>query len=131
MTRLQDFVVLLAVHWYGDFACQTHWQASNKSKSLVALSRHVGTYTALLALCSLVMFWWSLALVGFIVTNAALHFVTDFFTSRWSAHYFRKAHDPDLTDEERGRAWHDFFEVIGLDQFMHQIALATTLVLFL
>jgi hypothetical protein len=45
LAPLWQFVALLAVHWVADFVLQTNWQARNKSKSNVALSRHVLVYT--------------------------------------------------------------------------------------
>ena len=114
---LWQFVALLAVHWFADFVLQTHWQASNTSKSLNALSRHVASYTADLFFT-----------IPFIVpqagyqnwlvftgANAVLHFATDYFTSRWSSKLYAK------------QDWHNFFVVIGLDQFIHQVTLAVTM----
>ena len=53
---LWPFVVLLATHWVADFVLQTHWQASNKSKNNVALSRHVLVYTGVLGAASFTLF---------------------------------------------------------------------------
>lgn len=43
-------ICVLFVHFVADFIVQTQWQAVNKSKSLLALSQHVGTYTCCIAL---------------------------------------------------------------------------------
>ncbi len=110
------FVALLWVHWLADFVCQTHWQASNKSKSLNALGRHVASYTAILALFSVLILspvpvdrW-----AWFVALNGALHFATDYVTSRWSAKFYAQ------------QDWHNFFVVIGFDQLIHQVTLAAT-----
>lgn len=109
------FVGLLFVHWLADFVCQTHWQASNKSKDNVALLRHVASYTAILA-----AFSWVLVPVGlgvwaaFVIGNGVLHFITDYFTSRASSKLYAK------------QDWHNFFVVIGFDQLIHQVTLAGT-----
>lgn len=120
---LWQFLALLAVHWVADFVLQTHWQASNKSKRLDALAKHVGTYT--LVLCAGTLFIFpdqqnGMEVLLFTLANGALHFVTDYFTSCWSAKLYAK------------QDWHNFFVVIGFDQLIHQATLAVTmLVIFL
>ena len=115
MTPLWQFVALLAVHWFADFVCQTHWQASNKSKNNDALFKHVGNYTLILIAASLVIFGLGWIAAAFAWVNGCLHFVTDYFTSRWSAKLYAK------------QDWHNFFVVIGFDQLIHQVTLALTM----
>lgn len=110
-----QFMILLVVHLIADFVCQTHWQASNKSKSNEALARHVALYTLILCPYALVLFASSWRGLVFVVVNGALHFGTDYFTSRWTARLYAK------------QDWHNFFVVIGLDQLIHQVTLAATL----
>jgi len=117
MTTLWQFVVLLAAHWLADFFLQTHWQASNKSKRMDALARHVGTYTMVLLVVAIFLFGFELG-VAFAALNGVLHFGTDYFTSRWSSKLYAK------------QDWHNFFVVIGFDQLIHQTTLATTLAIF-
>lgn len=107
------FLLLLGTHWIADFVLQTHWQASNKSKDNVALSSHVATYTTVLAISAVALFG-SMGLL-FAALNGVLHWVTDYFTSRWSSKLYAK------------QDWHNFFVVIGLDQLIHQTTLAVTL----
>lgn len=102
-------------HWFADFVLQTHWQATNKSTSNDALTQHVATYTVMMAgvsVCfvpiSMWLFW-----VGI---NGALHWVTDYFTSRWSSKYFKKGD------------FHNGFVVVGVDQFIHLACLTLTTV---
>lgn len=117
---LWQFVALLAVHWLADFVLQTHWQASNKSKRLDALGRHVATYTIVLGIFAPFIFDdIGLAMIKFVVINGLLHFATDYFTSRWSSKLYAK------------QDWHNFFVVIGFDQFAHQFTLAMTMWIFL
>ena len=113
------FMALLALHWVADFVCQTHWQASNKSKNSEALLRHVGSYTAIMGLGAAVLFGLHLAVATFIAVNAVLHLVTDYFTSRWSSKLYAK------------QDWHNFFVVIGFDQLLHQSVLAATMLLLI
>lgn len=119
---IYQFMILLAVHWFADFVLQTHWQAQNKSKNNVALARHVVAYTAVLAVAVMLIFMpigtievrrWA---VVFVALNGALHFATDYCTSRWSSRLYAK------------QDWHNFFVVIGFDQLIHQITLALTMI---
>lgn len=118
---LWQYLALLAVHWFGDFVLQTHWQASNKSTNNNALARHVGTYTLVLFLLSNVIFRDAptLVVVVFALVNGALHFATDYFTSRWTSALYAK------------QDWHNFFVTIGFDQLIHQATLALTMVALL
>ena len=114
-----QFLALLAVHWLADFMLQTHWQASNKSKNNKALARHVLVYSACLGVAATVIFLPSDgAWLAFVSLNSALHFATDYVTSRASAKLYAK------------QDWHNFFVVIGLDQLIHQVTLAGTMLLF-
>ncbi|MFI5422787.1 MAG: DUF3307 domain-containing protein [Nitrososphaerales archaeon] len=108
------FLTILATHWFADFVCQTDWQAQNKSKSLVALGRHVGVYTLILTAVCLVAFRIQ-GVVEYALLNGALHFATDFCTSRISSKLYAKG---DV---------HNFFVVVGLDQLIHQATLLITL----
>lgn len=107
------FVLLIAIHWVADFICQTHWQAQNKSKNNVALSLHVASYTGILVAASLMLFG-TLGLT-FAAVNGALHWITDYFTSRWTSKLYAK------------QDWHNFFVVVGLDQLIHYMTLAATM----
>jgi ABC-type spermidine/putrescine transport system permease subunit II len=120
MTILWQFVALLGAHWIGDFICQTHWQASNKSKNNNALARHVASYTAVIAAMAALILPISIgAWCAFVALNGVLHFGTDYVTSRWTSALWAK------------QDWHNFFVVIGLDQLIHFVTLATTLWLVL
>jgi len=109
-----QLVVLLSTHWVGDFVLQTNFQASNKNKRLDALSLHVATYTATLFVATAILFGWMLA-ITFAAVNGALHFATDYITSRAASKFWAEQN------------WHRFFVVIGFDQLIHQATLASTL----
>ena|ERR1700743_2875289 len=114
---MANFLILLAVHWFADFCLQTDWQAQNKSKSNVALLRHVLVYSACLTVAAGLMFpapEWLL----FVWLNGALHFGTDYVTSRASARLYAKG--------DR----HNFFAMVGFDQLIHQVTLALTMKVF-
>jgi hypothetical protein len=115
MPILAAYLTLLVMHWIADFVLQTHWQASNKSKNNVALSRHVLVYTTCLGAVSALLFGLGPVWLLFVVGNGLLHFGTDYCTSRWSSRLYAK------------QDWHNFFVVIGFDQLTHQLTLAATM----
>jgi hypothetical protein len=118
MSFLTQFLILLAIHWLADFVLQTHWQAQNKSKNNEALLQHVSVYTVILTAGAMAVFFTADRVMLFVAANAVLHFATDYVTSRWSSRLYAK------------QDWHNFFVVIGLDQLIHQVTLASTMVLF-
>ncbi len=100
---------IIFIHWFADFVLQTHYQATNKSKSWRALLGHVGTY-------SLVWLFAGLCLSGhygienviaFTVVTFICHTITDYFTSRLNAKLWAKG---DV---------HNFFVSVGFDQVLH------------
>ena len=113
---LWPLLLLLAVHWFADFVLQTDWQAANKGKKLSALSQHVGVYTLAIAVSAIFLFPFNPSRwAAFTTLNGSLHFATDFVTSRV------------LTKRSRGDNTHVFFIIVGLDQLIHQVTLATTM----
>jgi len=118
LSPLSGFVVLLLAHWVGDFVLQSQWQAMNKSKRLDALALHVAIYSAVLLVAAVTLLgpWRGLL---FTLANAALHFATDFVTSRLTSRFWER------------QEWHRFFVMVGFDQFIHQATLAATLALML
>ena len=134
-----QLVALLTVHWIADFVLQTHWQASNKSKNNVALVQHVLTYTcALFIAVPSIFFRVDLDAGAFVIVNGVLHFATDWCTSRVTSPLFIAQFDYIFSSfngeprmaMKRNFNPHNFFVVIGLDQLIHQITLAGTMVLF-
>ena len=99
-------IYLLALHFAADFVAQSDQMALNKSSSNYWLTVHVGIYAFILGL-------WTLSpLYGLV--NGALHWMTDYFTSRWTARLWKA--------ERR----HDFFVAIGFDQLVHTVTLLVT-----
>lgn len=121
-------IYILITHFVADFLMQSNDMATKKSTSIKWLTLHVVSYfkglmwSALLfyifnALAfNLIIPPWSI--VGFCVTNAVLHWVTDYFTSRETSRLWK---------EQKVRK---FFHMIGLDQLIHGICLIMTLYLF-
>ena len=99
------FILLVWLHFLGDFALQINKMAINKGSSLQWLTVHVATYSA----GFLIFFGWQFALLNFV-----LHWITDFVTSKVSGH-FNKAGNQRM-----------FFATIGFDQAIHMTCLYVT-----
>lgn len=117
MIELWIIVSLLVCHFIGDFIIQNDTMAVNKSKSNYWLTVHVSTY-----MIPFIVFYGIIAsnpvtFILLIVSNFALHWITDYITSRVASHFFAQ--------EKRGL----FFKTIGFDQLIHGICLVTLHVL--
>lgn len=122
MTPLMIYLNLLLLHFIADFVFQSHWMASNKSKDISALSLHVLTYTftffvalsfVALSVKDTQLTMQTVALYCFV--NGLLHFMIDACTSKITALLYKK------------QDWHNFFVVVGADQFLHHLSLGLTL----
>lgn len=120
MNQLAVFaLVVLFAHWLADFVFQSDRMAKNKSKSWRWLGIHIAEYAFVVWS---VMAWWAflyshtslLVLLSWTSVNAALHFVIDAGTSRWSSYLYSKGQI------------HNFFVVIGFDQFLHLMCFVLT-----
>lgn len=105
MNYINVFLLLVWLHLFADFFLQTDKMATSKSGSPKWLSIHVGVYTLLF----LVLLGWQFALI-----NAALHWITDFCSSKATSYLWKK--------NER----HWFFAVIGVDQAVHMTCMLLT-----
>lgn len=101
---LTNILILVWLHFFADFILQTDKMAINKSSNVKWLSIHILVYSL-----PLFYFGWKFALL-----NGAMHWITDFCTSRATTYLWKK--------EER----HWFFVVIGLDQAIHMSCLFLT-----
>lgn len=99
-----DVLLILTLHLLGDFVLQSQKMALNKSKSSKWLGAHVGVYT----LCLLPLG------PAYAAVNGALHFATDFVTSRITSWLYRE------------NRIHEFFLIIGCDQYIHVVTLLAT-----
>ncbi len=113
------YLVLFA-HFVADFIFQKDEDAKNKSKSFMHLLNHILDYdfafTIVLSLGILLLGKFSLMpIIYYTLLNSAIHLVVDYFTSKASAHYWSK------------QEAHNFFVVIGFDQFLHAVTLVVTL----
>jgi hypothetical protein len=117
-------VVLLFGHWVADFVWQPHWMGMRKSKEWWVLIQHgarisVGGLAVGLVLIALTglnhtdatpLAWWALV-------NGVAHVAIDAVTSRMTGKLYAKG---DM---------HNFFVVIGFDQFLHVALAVLTLAL--
>ena len=104
MIEIKIVLLLACIHFAGDFLFQTDWMATNKSKKNKALGLHVLVYSA-----PLLFFGWKYAAI-----NCALHFATDYATSRATSNLWARG-------DRR-----NFFVVIGGDQMIHTFCLILT-----
>lgn len=106
-------LAMLFIHWVSDFVLQTHKMATNKSTSVKWLSAHVGVYVLAWFFAGFLIFPVHLV-AAFVGITFICHWVTDYFTSKWTSRLWRE-----------GKI-HDFFVVIGFDQFLHFFQLIIT-----
>ncbi|NIP17913.1 MAG: DUF3307 domain-containing protein [Xanthomonadales bacterium] len=102
--EIKIVLLLIWVHFFGDFVLQTNDMAAKKSKSVKWLLLHTVVYGLLLFIFG----------VLYALINMVTHFVVDFFSSRGGA-YFRKQ------GNQKG-----FFMVLGTDQAIHITTLVWT-----
>jgi hypothetical protein len=102
---LIEYIILVWLHFIGDFILQSDEVAKTKSSNNKVLLKHVLLYAI-----PLLMFGPLFASV-----NAGLHFIVDWVTSRLTSHYYKTG--------ER----HKFFVTIGADQALHLTCLFITL----
>jgi len=101
---MNKILILVWLHFLGDFLLQTTEMATNKYNSIKHLALHSFVYSLPFLLIGL----------QFAVINMILHFIIDFFTSKVTHELWEK--------EES----HWFFVVIGFDQAVHITCLIIT-----
>lgn len=117
-------VIILFFHWIADFLFQSPSMALGKSKSNYWLSVHVSYYVVGMFPVVLMMTWVKGELTAgliagllWLLTNAILHWITDFFTSRQTSKLYA---------DQKFYGFPSFFSVIGLDQWIHGACLLLT-----
>lgn len=104
-------VLMLFGHWLADFIWQPNWMGLRKSKEWWVLWQHGGRITAggIFTGLAIVLFFggsW-LGLLLWAVLNGLAHVSIDAVTSRITSKLYAK------------QDFHNFFAVIGFDQFLH------------
>lgn len=122
MISVWAVVILLFGHWIADFVWQPHWMGMCKSKEWWVLTQHSMRITAGGLLVSLALLpFFPVSLAGGVVwaaLNGIAHFGIDAVTSRITGKLYTK------------QDMHNFFVVIGFDQFLHVAFAVVTFVLF-
>lgn len=134
-TKIKNMLVafiIICIHWFADFVCQTDWQAKNKSSNNKALLEHTFHYS-LVWYAVMVVFavWgnhfhgpsidqlgWKPLMLLFPIATFVCHTIQDYFTSRLNTYLWKKG---DV---------HNFFVSIGFDQVLHYAQLIFTYYLF-
>ena len=107
-------LIIMVIHYLGDFALQTHEQAQKKSSDNKWLVYHTGSYSLIWLLAAWGLYtsiWAALLFAG--VTFVA-HTATDWATSRIGRSFWSSG---DL---------HNGFAVVGFDQILHYVQLLLT-----
>lgn len=87
---------------------------TKKSQSNRILTEHIVVYTVALAIMLYPAIYDNGTVVKFAALNGALHWATDWITSRLSGYYYKR------------EQLHNFWCVIGADQLVHTICLVLT-----
>ena len=111
-------LLYLLVHWYADFVCQTDKQAKNKSTSINWLLKHTSIYGLIITIFTYILYlnnsfgaqYWYLPLL-FGVIQFVTHTLVDYITSKINSYLWKN-----------GQV-HEFFVMIGFDQFIHYVIL--------
>lgn len=98
MDKTTLLIQLTLVHFIADFMLQNDWMATNKSKNDFALLVH--------SICYAIPFLVFLN-TDFVIYLMISHFLIDGLSSRATTYFWKK--------EDR----HNFFVVIGFDQWVH------------
>ena len=115
MVNVYVILWLLFVHWFADFVCQPDKWAKNKSKSNAILASHVFLYSVIISVVGVgVLNVGLMPVLWMFILSFVCHFTTDYVTSRITGHLYAKG---DI---------HNFFVVIGIDQFLHAVQLILT-----
>ena len=107
MIDITIIIIIMGLHWIGDFLLQTRYMAVNKSTSNKTLLSHMIMYSLPLLLINPM----------FALVNGVLHGMVDYVTSRLSSKAYKENN------------MHMFFSIIGLDQFLHTVCLLVSYVI--
>jgi len=117
MISIYSIITILGCHFIFDWLLQSDEIANNKGKYTDVLLKHVYTYSWGLILAIILNFnffehWYNACIWTFV--NAVAHLFVDFVTA------------PATTALYRNENKRPFFNMIGMDQYIHQTILLTT-----
>lgn len=119
---------LLFFHWIADFLTQSRAVGKLKSQSVTVLGYHVITYMFVMYLLSVIIIQDPIIAGYFVILNGALHFITDFITSKIGKYFFVSSQRSAICED---RWMYLFWANIGIDQFIHTVTLIYTLKYFI
>jgi hypothetical protein len=125
-----QFLFIITNHWIADFVLQTHDMATKKSTSNKWLTKHIMMYVIGMSATAILILFITSNIVSallWLVVNGALHWLTDYFTSRWTSKLYAKQQ---FYSTKKYINFPAFFSVIGLDQVIHYFCLIITYALF-
>jgi len=116
MINIWAVIILLFLHWLGDFVLQTDAMARGKSISTSFLLEHTAAYSLVfLMVCApAVSILNSPGLVYFAPVTFVVHTIQDYFTSRINKRFIEAGEN------------HEYYVCMGLDQLFHLIQLILT-----
>ena len=120
---IYDILLIIWAHFVADFMPQNDKMAQNKSTSNIWLTNHIMVYSAaMLGIMAPFVYFMDAAnshiqllwLLVWVVINGALHWITDWCSSRATSYLWQKG--------DR----HNFFVVVGADQAIHLSTMVVT-----
>lgn len=129
---IYHILILLVIHFIGDFVLQNRQMGLNKGKSLMWLSMHVGVYFTTLLIFGFILGYYisdsMTTIFKFCFLNAIIHWFTDLITSKCSGiSYTKMLYFKENKIAEKEMFWqYMFWLVIGFDQLLHAVALLLT-----
>lgn len=120
---IYDILLIIWAHFVADFILQNDKMAQNKSTSNIWLTNHIMVYSsAMLGIMSPFVYFMDAAnshvqllwLLVWVAINGALHWITDWCSSRATSYLWQKG--------DR----HNFFVVVGADQAIHLSTMIVT-----
>lgn len=120
---IYDILLIIWAHFVADFILQNDKMAQNKSTSNIWLTNHIMVYSsAMLGIMSPFVYFMDAAnshvqllwLLVWVAVNGALHWITDWCSSRATSYLWQKG--------DR----HNFFVVVGADQAIHLSTMIVT-----
>jgi hypothetical protein len=130
-------IYLLLVHFIADFVLQTNEQASRKSTSIWYLLEHTISYSLTFWLAIGIVEGFTMKALEFYGITFVLHTATDYVTSRgtkklwgnvtkWADEFTKTNYRLEYVKVKHANAVHNFFILIGFDQFLHFTQLMLT-----
>lgn len=129
MIPISVVLLILFAHFVGDWLLQTRWMALNKSSNLKVLLIHLANVAVPLFLVSLFFFPWQTGLL-WVGINILCHGLQDWNIWTLAGRWIRYRYGDEVT-KENVYQYADFWNVVGLDQFLHFLIYFMTIPLVL